>query len=60
MELSTLGDLKLVERPSNNTLAPNVSKVLRANIKVGLGLVAGGGVSAAAEGVWVGVGYWGR
>eukprot|EP01024_Parvocaulis_polyphysoides_P045806 TRINITY_DN4294_c0_g3_i1.p1 TRINITY_DN4294_c0_g3~~TRINITY_DN4294_c0_g3_i1.p1 ORF type:complete len:950 (-),score=181.16 TRINITY_DN4294_c0_g3_i1:400-3249(-) len=34
IELATMGDLKLVERPQNYTLAPNDSKVIRANIKV--------------------------
>ncbi len=34
LELATMGDLKLVERPQNYTLAPGDSKVIRANIKV--------------------------
>eukprot|EP00475_Leptophrys_vorax_P002365 TRINITY_DN11320_c0_g1_i3.p2 TRINITY_DN11320_c0_g1~~TRINITY_DN11320_c0_g1_i3.p2 ORF type:complete len:421 (-),score=48.83 TRINITY_DN11320_c0_g1_i3:147-1367(-) len=34
LELATMGDLKLVERPQNYTLAPNASKMIRANIKV--------------------------
>lgn len=34
LELATMGDLKLVERPQNYTLAPNDQKVIRANIKV--------------------------
>lgn len=34
IELSTMGDLKLVERPQNYTLAPGDQKVIRANIKV--------------------------
>ncbi|KAG6547730.1 hypothetical protein Mapa_010543 [Marchantia paleacea] len=33
-ELATMGDLKLVERPQNYTLAPETSKQIRANIKV--------------------------
>lgn len=35
LELATMGDLKLVERPQNYTLAPQKSKAIRANIKVG-------------------------
>jgi coatomer subunit beta len=34
LELATMGDLKLVERPQNYTLAAGESKKLRANIKV--------------------------
>ena len=34
VELSTMGDLKLVERPQNYTLAPGDQKMIRANIKV--------------------------
>lgn len=34
LELATMGDLKLVERPQNYTLAPAATKVIRANIKV--------------------------
>lgn len=34
LELATMGDLKLVERPHNYTLAAGESKVIRANIKV--------------------------
>eukprot|EP01018_Ginkgo_biloba_P001285 Gb_23100 [translate_table: standard] len=34
LELATMGDLKLVERPQNYTLAPGSSKHIRANIKV--------------------------
>ncbi|KAM7476164.1 hypothetical protein LguiB_023407 [Lonicera macranthoides] len=34
LELATMGDLKLVERPQNYTLAPDSSKQIRANIKV--------------------------
>lgn len=34
LELATMGDLKLVDRPQNYTLAPGASKVVRANIKV--------------------------
>lgn len=34
LELATMGDLKLVERPQNYTLAPRASKQIRANIKV--------------------------
>eukprot|EP00897_Mesotaenium_endlicherianum_P005514 jgi/Mesen1/4991/ME000248S04270 len=34
LELATMGDLKLVERPQNYTLAPEDSKQIRANIKV--------------------------
>ncbi|KAF6152121.1 hypothetical protein GIB67_031443 [Kingdonia uniflora] len=34
LELATMGDLKLVERPQNYTLAPESSKHIRANIKV--------------------------
>jgi coatomer subunit beta len=34
LELATMGDLKLVERPQNYTLAPGESKHIRANIKV--------------------------
>lgn len=34
LELATMGDLKLVERPQNYTLAPDSSKMIRANIKV--------------------------
>ena len=34
LELATMGDLKLVERPQNYTLAPWDSKLIRANIKV--------------------------
>lgn len=34
IELATMGDLKLVERPQNYTLAPGDQKVIRANIKV--------------------------
>lgn len=34
LELATMGDLKLVERPQNYTLAPDSSKLIRANIKV--------------------------
>lgn len=34
LELATMGDLKLVERPQNYTLAPGASRAIRANIKV--------------------------
>lgn len=34
LELATMGDLKLVERPQNYTLAPGASRSIRANIKV--------------------------
>jgi len=34
LELATMGDLKLVERPQNYTLGPGDSKQIRANIKV--------------------------
>ncbi|KAK4269568.1 hypothetical protein QN277_022709 [Acacia crassicarpa] len=34
LELATMGDLKLVERPKNYTLAPESSKQIKANIKV--------------------------
>jgi coatomer subunit beta len=34
LELATMGDLKLVERPQNYTLAAGETKLLRANIKV--------------------------
>jgi len=34
LELSTLGDLKLVERPQNYTIAPQDKKQIKANIKV--------------------------
>lgn len=34
LELATMGDLKLVERPQNYTLAPESSKHIKANIKV--------------------------
>ncbi|XP_010539403.1 PREDICTED: coatomer subunit beta-1-like [Tarenaya hassleriana] len=34
LELATMGDLKLVERPQNYTLAPEKSKQIKANIKV--------------------------
>jgi coatomer subunit beta len=37
LELATMGDLKLVERLQQYTLAPGASKVIRANIKVGMG-----------------------
>ena len=33
LELATMGDLKLVERPQNHTLGPGASKTIRANIK---------------------------
>ncbi|XP_020877509.1 LOW QUALITY PROTEIN: coatomer subunit beta-1 [Arabidopsis lyrata subsp. lyrata] len=34
LELATMGDLKLVERPQNYTLAPESKKKIKANIKV--------------------------
>jgi len=34
LELATMGDLKLVERPQNYTLGPSDAKQIRANIKV--------------------------
>ncbi|XP_010483206.1 PREDICTED: coatomer subunit beta-1 [Camelina sativa] len=34
LELATMGDLKLVERPQNYTLAPESQKKIKANIKV--------------------------
>jgi len=34
LELATMGDLKLVERPQNYALPPGGAKVIRANIKV--------------------------
>ncbi|KAJ3681868.1 hypothetical protein LUZ60_014441 [Juncus effusus] len=34
LELSTMGDLKLVDRPQNYTLAPESSKQIKASIKV--------------------------
>ena len=34
LELATMGDLKLVERPQNYTLAPGAQRTIRANIKV--------------------------
>ncbi len=45
LELATMGDLKLVERPQNYSLAPGDTKVIRANIKV--------------RGVQQGLGGWG-
>ena len=44
-----MGDLKLVERPQNYTLAPGDTKVIRANIKVRApGWLAGATASRAA------------
>ncbi len=40
LELATMGDLKLVERPQNHTLGPGAAKTIRANIKVRLSLSA--------------------
>jgi coatomer subunit beta len=37
LELATMGDLKLVERPQNYTLAGQETKHIRANIKAGPG-----------------------
>ncbi|KAK9833410.1 hypothetical protein WJX81_002667 [Elliptochloris bilobata] len=34
LELATMGDLKLVERPQNYTLGPGATRTVRANIKV--------------------------
>lgn len=34
LELATMGDLKLVERPQNYNMAPHTTRVIRANIKV--------------------------
>ncbi len=34
LELATMGDLKLVERPQNLTIAPHDKKQIKANIKV--------------------------
>uniref|UniRef100_A0A061RS83 Coatomer subunit beta n=1 Tax=Tetraselmis sp. GSL018 TaxID=582737 RepID=A0A061RS83_9CHLO len=34
LELATMGDLKLVERPQNYALGPGATKAIRANIKV--------------------------
>ncbi|RYG51184.1 hypothetical protein EON67_03880 [archaeon] len=34
LELSTMGDLRLVDRPASFTLAPKASKTIKANIKV--------------------------
>ena len=34
LELATMGDLKLVERPQSHTLAPGAQRIIRANIKV--------------------------
>lgn len=34
LELATLGDLKLVERPQNYTIAPHSKKEIKASIKV--------------------------
>jgi coatomer subunit beta len=34
LELATMGDLKLVDRPQNYTLAPESSRQIKANIKV--------------------------
>lgn len=34
LELATMGDLRLVERPQAHTLAPGAQKAIRANIKV--------------------------
>jgi coatomer subunit beta len=34
LELATMGDLKLVERPQHHTLAPGAQRSIRANIKV--------------------------
>lgn len=34
LELATLGDLKLVERPQTHTIAPHDKKTIKANIKV--------------------------
>ncbi|KXZ45907.1 hypothetical protein GPECTOR_49g491 [Gonium pectorale] len=56
LELATMGDLKLVERPQNYNLAPGDTKVIRANIKVSsteTGVIFGNlvyeGTGAAAE-----------
>lgn len=38
IELFTMGDLKLVDRPAPFNLGPQDSKVVRANIKVRLSL----------------------
>jgi coatomer subunit beta len=34
LELATMGDLRLVERPASHTLAPGAARTIRANIKV--------------------------
>ncbi|KAE8732529.1 Coatomer subunit beta-2 [Hibiscus syriacus] len=39
LELATMGDLKLVERPQNYTLSPESSKQIKANIKVAVNTV---------------------
>ena len=53
LELATMGDLKLVERPQNYTLAPGASRSIRANIKVSsteTGVIFGNIVYEAASG----------
>jgi hypothetical protein len=42
LELATMGDLKLVERPQNYTLAPGATRLVRANIKASQAVVPGG------------------
>lgn len=37
VELSTMGDLRLVERPQSHTIGPLDSRNIRANIKVNRG-----------------------
>ena len=49
LELATMGDLKLVERLQQYTLAPGASKVIRANIKVRSRGQAGRGNGRADE-----------
>lgn len=35
VELATMGDLKLIERPQSHTIGPRDQRMIKANIKVG-------------------------
>jgi hypothetical protein len=41
LELATVGDLKLCERPQNYTMAPHANLNIRANIKVSWHMLCG-------------------
>jgi hypothetical protein len=60
VELATMGDLRLIERPQSHTIGPHDQRTIKANIKVRVCVWVWGGVGRGLGGclgsVWVGGG----